>query len=369
MKEINIAKVLVSKRKEKGVTQETLADYIGVSKASVSKWEIGQSYPDIVFLPQLASYFNISIDELIDYKPQMTKEDIRKTYHRLAAAFAAGPFDEVAAECREIIKKYFSCFPLLLQMGILLVNHSMLAKDSEKTAALLAEAKDLFIRVKTECEDMELVRQAVFMEAMCCIAANDPNAALDLLKGQTGPALPPETLLASAYQMTGRTEEAKATLQVGMYQNLVVQFNFFPAYLMLCVDEPNRYEEILRRAIVTAETFDMKHLHPGVLIGLYIAAAQGYTAQENTERALDMLQEYTDIVTADIYPLKLHGDGFFHLIDPWLSELDLGTELPRDDKTVKQSMADVIISNPSFEALAKEPRFQKMVERLKSNCE
>ncbi|WP_419762087.1 helix-turn-helix domain-containing protein, partial [Bacillus mobilis] len=39
--------------------------YNGITKASVSKWETGQSYPDITFLPLLASYFNISIDELI----------------------------------------------------------------------------------------------------------------------------------------------------------------------------------------------------------------------------------------------------------------------------------------------------------------
>ncbi|MHC1772911.1 MAG: helix-turn-helix domain-containing protein [Flexilinea sp.] len=73
MKEINIANVLVNKRKEKGITQDELANYIGVSKASVSKWETGQSYPDVTFLPQLAAYFNISIDDLMDYKPQMTK--------------------------------------------------------------------------------------------------------------------------------------------------------------------------------------------------------------------------------------------------------------------------------------------------------
>jgi len=77
MKEINIAKVLVKKRKEKGITQDELANYIGVSKASVSKWETGQSYPDVTFLPQLAAYFNISIDELMDYKPQMAKEEVR----------------------------------------------------------------------------------------------------------------------------------------------------------------------------------------------------------------------------------------------------------------------------------------------------
>ena len=43
MKEINIARTIVNKRKEKGLTQDELASYIGVSKAAVSKWEIGGS--------------------------------------------------------------------------------------------------------------------------------------------------------------------------------------------------------------------------------------------------------------------------------------------------------------------------------------
>lgn len=43
MKEINIARTIINKRKEKGLTQDELASYIGVSKAAVSKWEIGVS--------------------------------------------------------------------------------------------------------------------------------------------------------------------------------------------------------------------------------------------------------------------------------------------------------------------------------------
>ncbi len=111
MKEINIARVIADKRKEKGITQDELANYIGVSKASVSKWETGQSYPDVTFLPQLATYFNISIDELMDYKPQMTKDDIRLLYKRLSEDFTCKPVAEVLDECRGIIKKYYSCFP------------------------------------------------------------------------------------------------------------------------------------------------------------------------------------------------------------------------------------------------------------------
>ncbi len=369
MKEINIAKVLVKMRKQKGVTQDELANFIGVSKASVSKWETEQSYPDVTFLPQLASYFNISVDELIDYQPQMTKEDIHKLYKRLCADFAAQPFDQVLEECREIVKKYYSCFPLLLQIGVLMVNHVELLKDDpQQVVAIIEEAKALLVRVKEESGDLSLIKKALFMEAYCCLAVGDANGVLELLDGTVEAALPPETLMSPAYQMMGRVDEAKAILQVGIYQNLVVLFNYFPALLLASTDDPAKYEEILRRALTVAEAFDMKHLHPGVLVGTYIAAAQGYIVQQNNQRALDMLQQYTNIVTGDIYPLTLHGDEFFDRLDCWLDKLELGNDLPRDDKTIKKSMANVIVSNPNFAGLAGEQRFQSICEKLQSNC-
>jgi transcriptional regulator with XRE-family HTH domain len=56
-------------RKEKGSTQAELAEFLGVSFQSVSKWENGTTMPDITFLPNLAEYFEISVDELLGLKP------------------------------------------------------------------------------------------------------------------------------------------------------------------------------------------------------------------------------------------------------------------------------------------------------------
>ena len=64
------------KRKEKGMTQEELASYLGISTPAVNKWEKGLSFPDITFLPCLAALFNMSVDDLLGYEPQLTKEEI-----------------------------------------------------------------------------------------------------------------------------------------------------------------------------------------------------------------------------------------------------------------------------------------------------
>lgn len=369
MKEINIAKVLVSKRKEKGITQDELANFIGVSKASVSKWETGQSYPDVTFLPWIAAYFNISIDDLMDYKPQMAKEDIRKFYHKMSGAFASQPFDEVMNQCREIINKYFACFPLLLNMGLLILNHNTFSRDAGKMAASLTEAKELFIRVKQESKDAELVKQALYLEACCWMALGDPRKVPDLLEQTNALLLPIEQLLASAHQMTGQIEDAKITLQIGIYRHIVSLLGLFPAYLMLCENEPERFEEVLLRALTLAEAFDLKQLHPVILINLYLAAAHGYIMQGNKGKTLDMLQHYAQIAAGNVYPLKLHGDAFFNLIDGWLAELDLGVTPQHDEKTIKQSMYDSVVNNPDFSSIAEDYRFKSLAEKLKTNCQ
>lgn len=55
-------------RKEKNMTQEALANALGVSNQAVSKWEANQSCPDIQLLPQIADFFCVTLDFLFDRK-------------------------------------------------------------------------------------------------------------------------------------------------------------------------------------------------------------------------------------------------------------------------------------------------------------
>ncbi len=65
-------------RKEKGITQSELAEYVGVSFQSVSKWENGTTMPDIVLLPKLAEYFQVSVDQILGLKPLSNREYISR---------------------------------------------------------------------------------------------------------------------------------------------------------------------------------------------------------------------------------------------------------------------------------------------------
>lgn len=366
MKEINIARKLMEKRKEKAITQEELAEYIGVSKASVSKWETEQSYPDITFLPQLAAYFNISIDELVGYSPQMTKEDIKKLYYSLTAQFSTRPFDDVIDECHKVIKKYYSCFPLLLQMAGLLLNHYMLAKERDKQEDILQEVIGLCQRIKAEAVEVKMIDEANSLEAICCLMLNNPDQVIHLLDGIMKPNSSNETILASAYQMTGNMQKAKEVLQIGLYQHLIELMGILPSYLLAYQDAPEQFEIILQRATCLAENFDLDRLHAAVMLQVYLAAAQGYAMHNNQEKALDMIGKYADVCASEAFPFTLHGDDFFDSIDQWFADFDLGNQAPRDDKVIKKSMLQAIIENPVFNGFTNQSRFKSIIAEMES---
>lgn len=69
-------------RAEKNVTQDTLAEYLGVTYQAVSRWENGLAYPDIELLPELARFFEVSLEELMG-----TESDEEKIRHAVSECY------------------------------------------------------------------------------------------------------------------------------------------------------------------------------------------------------------------------------------------------------------------------------------------
>lgn len=370
MRELNIGPNLIKNRRRRGITQEALAEYMGVSKASVSKWETGATYPDITLLPRLATFFHISIDDLIGYEPQMTKEDIRRLYRQLCRDFFEKPFAEVMRHCRDIVKKYFSCAPLLFQIGSLYANHCMLAGSPEGFSDTLEEAIELFIRAREETGDVALQAQAVNMQAFCLVQLGRSDEVLSLLSSQPALMMSPEPLLASAFQMKGNLTEAKRTLQAGIYQSVITLINLLSSYMALCREDAASFSESYRRILAVAETFSLKDLHPGILLSAFLSLAQEFAMQGDEGQALATLERYVELASSDIFPLKLHGDSYFYLLDGWLENtLALGSDLPRDESVVRKSIIDSIADNPVFAPFANHAQFQGMIRRLKNSLQ
>ena len=117
---INIAGNLKRLRKQREITQEDLANFIGVSFQAVSKWERGDGYPDITILPPLANFFGVSIDELVgmnEIKNQAKLDEIKKEHNKLTSQ---GKIKEDIALLRDALKIFPNDYWLLSELACFL---------------------------------------------------------------------------------------------------------------------------------------------------------------------------------------------------------------------------------------------------------
>lgn len=86
MDQVKIGSFLKELRKEKKLTQETLAEMLGVSNRTVSRWETGSNMPDIGMLVEIAEFYDISIPEIIngERKSEIMNQEARETAEKMA---------------------------------------------------------------------------------------------------------------------------------------------------------------------------------------------------------------------------------------------------------------------------------------------
>lgn len=365
MNSIQIGKMISACRKEKGITQEELAAHLGVSKPAVSKWESGQSYPDILLLPELASYFNITVDRLIGYEPQMAKEDVRKLYHRLAEDFVKKPFEKVYAECEEYIKKYFSCWYLQNQMALLLVNHSNLAGNPERMKEILQRALEIFTRVEKSSDNISIAKLALHLKAYCYLALQQPAEAVDILENLIEQPISTESLLVKAYQIKGDQKKAIEHLQGYTFLNLMMLLEAATDYFQMYADQPDRMKEYYSLFVQLSEVFEIEQLYPVALIKIHLTAAMTYAMHDNKAAALDALERCVDLINkSEKEVFKLHGSRIFDALEDYYSSIDIETTTPRSSKLIWADLINAILQNPSFAALENEERFKKLKAKI-----
>lgn len=221
---INIGRTISRERRRAGITQEALAAHLGVSKAAVSKWEVGQSLPDVSLLPRIAAYFSLTLDELFDWHGELTQEESAALY---AEVYALGEKDLASAHerLRALAAEHYSDANLLLMLASLLTvwaagmatpfapageRDGVPDADelTDETLALL----DRVLEVATDPSTLYLAQQQKATTLFQAGRLEEAAALLEpLVRRQDAGA--PTMLLASAYRKLGRDDEALELLQ------------------------------------------------------------------------------------------------------------------------------------------------------------
>ncbi len=141
-------------RQKKDMTQSQLATVFGVSEQAVSRWENGNTYPDITLLPAIADYFDISLDELMGMENYKDEKETEKIIAMVKENERKGLISENVKFLTEAAKKHPTNY-VILNYLVTMLNFE-LCEDEAKLRSNSAKAIAISDRILNECKDKSI---------------------------------------------------------------------------------------------------------------------------------------------------------------------------------------------------------------------
>lgn len=121
-------------RKERGITQEELAAFFDVSFQSVSKWERGESYPDITMLPGLANFFGVTVDTLLGMGEVRNPSHLRDIFVRKYQLQVEGRYAEAVEVLRDAARVFPGHYAVMSELALALTLKSSSTDTPDEVA-------------------------------------------------------------------------------------------------------------------------------------------------------------------------------------------------------------------------------------------
>lgn len=118
---MSIGSTIKRLRRERDITQEQLAEYLGITSRAVSQWECDRTAPDISQLPALCHIFDVSSDALLGIDTDKKNEEIQSVLNRARDAEHQGKFEESAEILREGNRQYPRSYQIMERLANALV--------------------------------------------------------------------------------------------------------------------------------------------------------------------------------------------------------------------------------------------------------
>jgi len=117
---MDIGVVIKKYRKEAGMTQEEMANRLGVTTPAVNKWENSNSKPDIELLAPIARLFDISLDTLLSFHEYLSDTEIEEIIRKMDRMFSEEGYEKTYEWALRLIKEYPNCNMLIWQAAVML---------------------------------------------------------------------------------------------------------------------------------------------------------------------------------------------------------------------------------------------------------
>lgn len=357
--ELNIGSVISNVRRGKGLTQEALADAVGVSSAAVSKWETGASYPDITLLPPLARALGLTVDALLDYHAQPTDKELHELSERLGKVFDEQGYAAGRAACEQMLHEYPSYGPLKLVIGSLYYRYLSFALGGKADPDAMIEdvvqqSLTLFEQAEQESKDGNEGQMAKALRISALTMAGRYDEAEELLDSLPGrPFIArPEQLYQTLYLARGDLDKAEQMDQRALFEQYSEA-----ATSLLNLSAVSRRRGDMEAAQRFTDAYcaltELFQLDP--MAGLQMQLTLAEECGDN-ERALDLFGRYIDAVIAHTFDYT--DNPFFFAVQ---TRVPTKNELNAMNRLVLRAAEE----DEGFAAIRGEKRFADALDRLR----
>lgn len=217
----NIGQRIKELRKKNDLTQERLADFLGVTYKAVSKWECGLTTPDLALILPLAKVLGVSADELLGGKPE-ERDARRAELDERCDNYLKYDMEENYQVAQQAVSEYpqnYKFISFLALMEMQMAYHSKYKED--QTAKCSVEMLEKAIKHNTvvfeECEDPRTREIAIYNAMMCYIAMDRYDEAVKY--AEMFPEVTPFTR-DRAMEMCLQGEKLIESRKMGVYKSL-----------------------------------------------------------------------------------------------------------------------------------------------------
>ncbi len=228
--ETNIAENIRVYRKQRGLTQEQLAEVLGVSVGAVYKWESRSSLPELRLILEMADFFDVSVDALLGY--QMKDNRLNAAVERLWKAGGSRDYDALT-EAEKAIRKYPNSFDTVFAGAFLYYTFGAETKKEPwlRRAIELLDSARLLV---AQCTDSRLNESYLCgMMAEMYEMLGETDKALELLKAHNPGAIFDDRIGIMLLSHGGDPEEANDYLEDGFLRTIGSLIQTVIGYAML----------------------------------------------------------------------------------------------------------------------------------------
>ncbi len=225
----NLSENIRHLRKERNLTQAQLAESMGVSIGAVSKWELGQSIPEISILISLADFFSVSIDAILGY--EVSNNSLASICKRIKACQINKNFQQGIEEAEKALKRFPNSFEVVYQSAKI---YSLLGLETHdqnflERAILLLEKSCSLVHQNTNLEISELSIQISIAEIY--VSMKNESKALDELKKHNPCGINNDMIGLVISTMSENPKEAFPYLSKAFLQNITTLIRISVGYV------------------------------------------------------------------------------------------------------------------------------------------